>query len=100
MEAKYHFDVKHGMHLVRLIRMGKEILRDGTVNVYRPDREELRSIMHGAWKYEQIVEMAEKADVEMDELYAKSPLRDRPDHKGISELYGEICEDHYGIKIK
>jgi len=100
MERKYGFDVKHGMHLLRLSRMGAEILEKGEVNVYRPDREELRGILRGEWTYEQIVSYAEKIDASMDELYQKSTLRNKPDHKGISDLYREICEEYYGVKIK
>jgi len=99
LERKYGFDSKHAMHLVRLVRMGKELLRDGVLNVYRPDREELKSILHGGWKYEDVVKVTATMDSEMDELYRSSPLPDRPDHKGISNLYMEICEEHYKIKI-
>lgn len=100
LEAKYGFDVKHAMHLIRLSRMGVEILRDGVVNVYRPDKEELRGVLRGEWTYEQLIEHAEKIDKGLDDLYAKSTLRHAPDHKAISDLYREICEEYYGIKIK
>jgi len=100
LERKYGFDVKHAMHLIRLSRMGAEILRDGVVNVYRPDRDELKGVLRGEWTYEKLIAEAEKIDVSMDELYVKSDLRDKPDHKGIAQMYREICEEHYGIKIK
>jgi hypothetical protein len=41
---KFGYDTKHAMHLVRLIRMAKEILIEGVVHVYRDDREELMDI--------------------------------------------------------
>lgn len=99
MEAKHGYDVKHAMHLVRLIRMAKEILRDGTVIVYRPDRDELIQIRNGEWPFEKILDVAGNADEELDELYKKSTLRDKPDHKGISNLYMELCEKAYGISL-
>jgi hypothetical protein len=99
LEKKYGYDVKHGMHLLRLSRMGTEILEKSEVNVYRPDREELRGVLRGEWTYEKLVEHAEKIDANMEELYTKSTLRNSPDRKGISDLYREICEEHYGIKI-
>lgn len=99
MERKYGYDVKHAMHLVRLARMGSEILSDGVVKVFRPDADELRQILRGEWPYEKVLEVAENLDASLDALYAKSTLRDRPDHKGISDLYQEICEEHYGIKL-
>lgn len=100
LERKYGFDVKHAMHLIRLSRMGAEILSEGLVKVYRPDREELRGVLRGEWSYEKLISYAEQIDASMEGLYEKSPLRDRPDHKGISELYREIAEEFYGIKIK
>ena len=100
MERKYGYDCKFAVHLVRLSRMSKEILRDGVVNVYRPDREELKSIVRGEWKYEEIVALTKTLDQELDVLYKASKLRDKPNFKGISDLYVSICEEHYGIKIK
>lgn len=99
LEAKYGFDVKHAMHLVRLSRMAVEILRDGVVNVFRPDAEELKGILRGEWKYEDVVAHASGIDASLEGLYETSTLRKAPDHGAISDLYREICEETYGIKI-
>jgi hypothetical protein len=100
LERKYGYDVKHAMHLVRLIRMSEEILRDGKVIVKRPDAEELKGILRGEWKYEDIEKVAENLDLRLNNLYTNSKLRDKPDHKKISQLYIEICKQKYNIKIK
>ena len=99
LEAKFGYDCKHATHLVRLIRQAKEILTEGTIHVFRPDREELLAIRNGAWSYEKLVAYAQDADQELNELYEKSTLRDKPDHKGIADLYVEVCEREYGIKL-
>ena len=99
MERNYGFDVKHACHLVRLCRMAEEILRDGVVLVKRPDAEELRGILRGEWKYEDIEAVADGLDARLDTLYKNSPLRDKPDRKGISLIYQEICENRYKIKL-
>ena len=99
IEAKYGYDCKHAMHLVRLVRMAKEILKEGVVRVFRPDADELNEIRNGQWPYEKLEEYAISSDAELDVLYKESKLRDKPDHKRIAELYKEICEEHYGIKI-
>src|SRR6185312_3493238 len=44
LEEKYGYDTKHGMHLVRLMRMSQEIMRGEGVIVKRPDAEELKAI--------------------------------------------------------
>lgn len=99
IEAKHGYDTKHAMHLVRLINMAKEILKDGTLTVYRPEREELKSIRNGGWSFERLQAFSKESDVELNELAAKSPLRDSPDHKGIAKLYVEVCEAHYGKSL-
>jgi predicted nucleotidyltransferase len=60
LEARYGYDCKHAMHLVRLLRMGEEILTTGDFNVYRPDREELRGIRNGSWSYEKLVSWSDE----------------------------------------
>jgi hypothetical protein len=100
LEAKNGYDCKHAAHLIRLIRMAKEILQDGEVHVYRPDRDELRQILNGEWSYDKVIAEADKMDEELEALYATSKLRNKPDHKGIKDLYFEICEEWYGIKIR
>lgn len=93
IEKRFKFDTKHAMHLVRLLKLSREILETGKVNVKRHDAEELMAIRNGAWTYEQIVEFAEREDVELDEVVKKSNLPRVPDMKKINELtYNMIIE--------
>lgn len=78
LEAKFRYDPKHAMHLVRLLRMCEEILSGRGVLVRRPDAEELRAIRQGAWSYEQLVEWAEAQDAKCAALYETSPLPHSP----------------------
>jgi hypothetical protein len=57
LEEKYSYDVKHGAHLVRLLNMGIEIIRDGKVNVDRTgiDADVLLDIRNGGWTYERLL---------------------------------------------
>ena len=99
LEARFGFDVKHASHLVRLLRMGVEILETGQVIVYRPDREELQGILRGEWTYERLEAYAEEMEAKLEALYKTSDLRDKPDRKAIEALYQEVCSHHYGIAI-
>lgn len=92
MEEKYGYDCKHGMHLVRLMKMCKEIMETGKVQVRRPDREELLAIRNGAWSYERLLAWAEAAEKEMDALYPSSPLPHSPDRKALDALCVEMVE--------
>ena len=95
LEAKYGYDTKHGMHLVRLMRMGKEILETGKVIVKRPDREELLAIRHhGIWSYEQLVSYAEDKQKEIDSIYLAgiSPLPKAPNRVFLDKWCRDISE--------
>jgi hypothetical protein len=100
LESRFGYDTKHAMHLVRLIRMAKEILTEKTVKVYRPDRVELLGIRNGSLPYDELVRMTENVDAELDALYKATDLRNKPDHKGIADLYMEVAEEYYGIKVR
>lgn len=88
-EKLYGYDTKHGMHLVRLIRTGEELMTTGKLIVTRPDAEELKAIRAGVWTYDQIEEFAESMDKKMDKLY-NDPSCPLP-HKPNIELIDKIC---------
>ncbi len=90
LEARWGYDTKHAMHLVRLLRMCREILAEEKVLVRRPDAEELLAIRAGAWEYERLVEWAEREDRELQEVAARSALPKVPDIAKIDKLIQEI----------
>lgn len=74
LEELHGYDTKHAMHIVRLLRMGEEVLRDGVVNVKRLDAQELLDIRAGKWDYSELLEWAEYQDNKLDTLIKSSPL--------------------------
>lgn len=94
LEAQFGYDTKHAMHLVRLLRMCREILTTGEVNVWRPDHEELLAIRNGAWTYDQIVGWAEEEDAKADAIYkAKTYVVPKePDRNALDALCIELVE--------
>lgn len=86
LEELHGYDTKHAMHLVRLLRMGEEVLRDGVVNVKRDDAKELLAIRGGEWGYDFLLEWAEHQDNELSKLFKTSDLPLRPDYR----LAGEV----------
>ncbi|HEU4407047.1 MAG TPA: nucleotidyltransferase domain-containing protein [Polyangiaceae bacterium] len=92
LEARYGYDVKHAMHVVRLLRMCREILESGRVVVKRPDRDELLAVRSGAWPYERLVEWASEQDRAMAELSERSPLPRAPDAKALDALCVSVVE--------
>jgi hypothetical protein len=90
LERKYSIDTKHAMHLVRLLKMCREILERGEVIVKRPDRDELLAIRNGAWSYDKIVGWAEDQDAEMNELMATSLLPHACDRVALDKICVDI----------
>lgn len=86
LERKYGYDTKHAMHLLRLLRMGAEILETGQVNVFRPDREWLQAVRDGLLRYEELLELATAYEARLGELYDRSPLPDEPDSEAAERL--------------
>ena len=84
---KHGYDTKHAMHLVRLLRMGKELLTTGELNVFRQDRTELLIIREGGWSLSELTEWAEDMDKQVQEV--KSDLPWGPDLVKIDKL----CRD-------
>lgn len=83
---KYGYDTKHAMHLIRLLRMGIEILRHGECIVLRPDRDYLLSIKYGHFSLDEIKQEAEKLFRELDNAYSESKLPDVPDFEKVNSL--------------
>ena len=93
LEAEFGYDTKHAMHLVRLMRMCREILGEGKVYVRRPDADELLAIRKGAWTYDELIEWADKQDAEMAALYEASELPHKPRVNEIDTLCQELVEE-------
>jgi len=92
MEQKFGFDGKHGLHLVRLMRMGIEILEGRGVIVKRPDAQELLEIRNGLWTYERLVEYAESMEERLATCYRESKLPKTPNTAKIDQLLVQVME--------
>jgi len=94
LEAKYGFDSKNAMHLVRLLKMSSEILKEGKVVVKRPDADELLAIRNGAWSFDEMMEWSEKQHKELDEIYENKTyvVPYKPNRKAIDRLCIDMVE--------
>ena len=93
LEAKFGYDTKFGAHVVRLLRMCREILVEGRVVVRRPDREELLAVRNGAWPFEQLESWAAAEDAAMEGLMKASKLPHAPDRNRLDALCVELVEE-------
>lgn len=92
LETQFGYDTKHAQHLVRMLRMGIEILRDREVRVRRDDADDLRAIRAGAWSYDELIERVEALGDQVAEAARESDLPDRPDEERLNLLCVEIIE--------
>ena len=96
LEAAHGYDCKHGAHLVRLLRMGREILVSGKVIVWRGgvDAEELVAIRQGAWPYEQLVEWAERENRALDAIWRSGDcaVPQSPDRQALNDRIVALTE--------
>lgn len=85
---KYGYDPKNAAHLIRLLRMGTEFLRYGTLYVDRTDidADELLSIKRGEWTLEAIKAEAERGFQTARSAFEHSGLPGGPDRDKINRL--------------
>jgi len=99
LEEKFGYDTKHASHLIRLLRMCREILVDHRVLVKRPDREEILAVKNGLWEYDRLIEWADRQEKELDSLYETSTLRKEADRGFLDRLCVELIEDYLKLNV-
>jgi uncharacterized protein len=87
---RYGYDTKNAAHLIRLLRMGIEFVRDGEMNVHRHDAQELLAIKAGEWPLERVKAEAERLFQRAEEAYDRSTLPAKPDGEKVDALCVEV----------
>ncbi len=93
LEIEHNYDTKHAAHLLRLYRMGIEILKEGVVRVKRPDAEWLRSVQKGAYSYPELLTLIASLQLELAEAEATIHLPEMPDEAAVEALIMEMHSD-------
>lgn len=91
--VKQHgYDVKNAAHLVRLLRMGIEVVRDGEVRVDRRgvDAEELIDIKKGKWSLQEVKSLSDQLFGEFEIAKEKSTLPLKPDMEKLNQLLVDL----------
>lgn len=96
LEARFGYDTKHAMHLIRLMRMGAEALESGTLLVRRPDAEALRAIRAGALGFDALLEEAAALRARVGAAAATSTLPTSIDRAAVDALVLELRWDAEG----
>lgn len=94
---KYGFDVKHASHGIRLLRMCREFLKTGVLNVYRTeDAQELVDIKQGRWTLEQVETESARLFQEASLALEKSTLPERVDTDKAENLMLSALFESWG----
>lgn len=92
---KYGWDVKYGMHLVRLYYECEQILSEGDLDLMRHS-ELLKNIRNGGWSEQQVRDFMAQKEPYIEQLYQNSTLPFGPDMDKLQTLLFECIEMHYG----
>lgn len=77
---EFGYDTKNASHLIRLLRMGIEMLKTGGLTVFRTtDRQELIDIKQGRWTAERVQRNGELLFAELRAAHESSTLPDTAD---------------------
>ena len=90
------YDAKNMMHTLRLLDMAIEILRDGRLNVRRPDRDFLLRVKAGEYSLEAVLEMAEKRLAKLEKHAAASTLPEAVNREKVAAALVGMREGLYG----
>lgn len=96
-EHGQRIDGKNMMHCMRLIRMAQEIGAGKGIIVRRPDAQELLSIRRGEVDLTNLIEMADQAIEEMDNIFDNSDLPKKVNPELVNTLLIKIRKEFYGI---
>jgi predicted nucleotidyltransferase len=107
-EARYVETQEHGqkidgknmMHCMRLIKMATEIGEGKGIIVRRPDAQELLAIRRGEVDLDSLIEIADKAIENMDEVFEKSNLPNNVDKNLVNNLLVSIRTKFYNPNEK
>jgi len=91
---RFGFDCKNAAHLIRLLLMGIEFLKEGKMNVTRPDAEQIKEIKKGEWSLDKVTETVKSLFGIVQETYIRSPLPPNPNRNKIHQLCIKIARKH------
>lgn len=90
-----NYDSKNMMHTIRLLQVVEEILRDGTLTVKRPNREQLLDIKSGKLDYDELLVMADQLMSSIDRYSKFSILQEKPNVNEIEKVLVKMREELY-----
>lgn len=95
MEKDFMFDGKHALHLIRLLRTLRDLLKTREYKVFRDDAADLVAIREGKMTFDEVEREAQSLQAEIKQLEPNSSfLRSKPDMHKLDDLYREMLQVH------
>jgi len=91
---KVGYDCKSGMHLYRLLNSCKEILKEHTILVERPDKDFLLEIRNGNVSYKDLMHLVDELSIELEHLFESTTLPEQPNYKIIEDVGIDVIKQH------
>lgn len=92
------YDSKNAAHCIRLLRMCKEFLGTGSMNVYRwHDRQELIDIKNGRWALADVRALSAELFAEARVAHDVSALPPEPNRAAVEGLVMDIVREFHGF---
>jgi predicted nucleotidyltransferase len=89
LERIHGYDTKHAMHLIRLMRMGLEVLETGELRVRRDDAAQLSAIRDGSMSFEELLSTATALQQSMQHEANVSGLPNDVDYDRVDVLLAD-----------
>lgn len=90
LEAQFGYDTKHAAHLLRLLRTGVEIVKEGELRVRRRDAAELCAVLDGALTFDELVAEARRLEAEMKQAMKTTTLPEKVDAAWVDDLLMQV----------
>lgn len=96
LEKNFGYDVKAGMHTLRLLHECRELLSDGTITLPRPERDFLIRARTGKYSLEKILALAEELFSKCEDAAKASFLPEKVDRAAVSRLLADSYRKAWG----
>ena len=95
LEQKFGYDVKAGMHTLRLLHESIEFVSRGWVTLPRPEPERSRliAVRRGEWSEDRVIHEANRLIAELDAAVETSPLPGQVNLGAVGKFVAQICLD-------
>ena len=100
LEEKYGYDVKAGMHAIRLLYECQELVTTGKITLPRPECDLLIRVRTGKYSMDNLLAMAQKQFAECEEAARASSLPEKIDRAAVSKLLANSYRTAWDAKTR